>query len=812
MLRQTLRTLRRSGGVTVVAMLALALGIGANTAVFSVVNAVFLRPLPFAESDRLVVLSETNNNNPVSVSYPNFLDWRRQAPAFEAMAVTGPYEATLESRVPADRLPVTYVSADFFSILRTKPALGRDFRSEEDRQGAQPVVILSYRIWQTHFGSDRAILGAGINLDRRPYTVIGVLPPGFRFYRPADIFVPISDAVMRQALMLRENHNSLDAIARLRPGVTVEQAQTQMNTVAARLQSAYPASNTGVGVRVVTLRERISGQARQPVMILLAAVSLVLLIACVNVASLLLARAADRRKEMAIRAALGASRWHVLRQLLLESILLSVAGGALGILLSSWSFAGLATLVPASLDAGGLGIDLRVLGYTLLVSILTGVLFGLAPAADAWRLNLTGTLRDGGRTTAGTSTARVRDALVVSEVALALVLLAGAGLLLRTLNRLMNVPLGFQSEHLLTARISLPDSKDYPYERSAAFFEAMVEKAEAIPGVAEAGTISHLPLRGFFSSMVWFRDDRPTPERGKLPGADQRRASPQYFAAMGIPLLRGRLFTPADGRVTNFRQEELMDWVRKNRFSVVISESMAKRFWPGEDPVGKTFQPGFPEMGLQPVKILGVVGDVRDYGPDSEPVPTFYWSAYHFPARAATLVLRTRAGDPASMAAAVRRAVATLDPAATVSDVATMQSVVEDAVASRRLNMELLGIFAALALLLAAVGIYGVMAYAVNRRSHEIGVRMALGAGRSSVLRMVVGKALVLGGLGVLIGSLAALGLTRFIAGMLFGVPPADPLTFLCVAAILLAVAVAASCAPARRATRVSPIDALRSE
>jgi putative ABC transport system permease protein len=444
--------------------------------------------------------------------------------------------------------------------------------------------------------------------------------------------------------------------------------------------------------------------------------------------------------------------------------------------------------------------------------MFTGVLFGLAPAFDAWRLNLTGALRDGGRTTSGASTARLRDALVVAEVALALILLVVAGLLLRTLNQLMKVPLGFESERVLTARVSLPDSKEYPFERSAAFLEAVAAKVQAIPGVRTAGTVSHMPLRGFFSSMVWFRDDRPVPERGRLPVAEQRVASPEYFAAMGIPLLRGRLFTAADGRVTNFRQEEVLEWFRKNHFSVVISDAMARRFWPGEDPIGKTFRPGFPEMGLQPVKIVGVVGDVRDYGPDSDPAPTFYSSAYHFPQRAATLVVRTRGSDPAAVVSAVRRTVAALDPAATLSDVATVESIVSDAVGSRRLNMQLLGIFAALALLLAAVGIYGVMAYTVNRRSHEIGVRMALGAGQSNVVRMVVGKAVVLGGLGVVVGSVAALGLTRLIAGMLYGVKPADPLTFLSVAAILFAVTIAAACAPAWRATRVSPTIALRSE
>jgi len=811
MLRQTLRTLRKSRGVALVAVLALALGIGANTAVFSVVNAVFLRPLPYPDAGRLVTILETNDNDRTSVAYPDFLDWRPQASAFEAMAAVGPYEATLESRLPAERLPVTYVSADFFRILGMHPLLGRDFRAEDDRQGAHPVAILSNRIWRTNFGGDPAILGATVNLDRRPYTVIGVLPAGFRFYNPANVFVPLSDTVTRQMLALRENHNALDVIARLKPGTSLSEAQAQMNTIASRLRSAYPASNTGIGAQVIALRERISGEARQPLTILLAAVSLVLLIACVNVASLLLARAADRRGEMAMRAALGASRWHVLRQLLLESLILAIAGGLLGILICSWSFAGLARLIPSSINAGGIGIDWRVLGYTLLISIFTGVLFGLVPAFDAWRMDLIGALRDGGRTTGGSASARLRDGLVVAEVALALVLLTGAGLLLRTLTSLMNVPLGFQSNHLLTARISLPDSRDYPPERTAAFFNSMVSNVKAIPGVSAAGCISHMPLRGFFSSMVWFRDDRPVPERGKLPGAEQRVASPEYFATMGIPLLRGRLLTPADGRITNFRLEEAMQWFRTNHFAALISESMAKRYWPNEDPVGKTFRPGFPEMGLQPVKIVGVVGDVRDYGPDRDLLPTFYWSSYHFPQRGVTLVARTR-GDPAAIVPDVRHAIAALDSAATVSEVATAESIVDDAVASRRLNMQLLGVFAGLALLLAGVGIYGVTSYAVNRRTQEIGVRVALGAAPWSVVRLVVGKAIVLGLIGVLIGTAAALVLARLIAGMLFGVKPADPLTLCTVGAILLVLSIAASCAPARRAMRISPILALRSE
>jgi len=394
-----------------------------------------------------------------------------------------------------------------------------------------------------------------------------------------------------------------------------------MSTIADRLARAYPAVNTGIGVRVTTLRERVAGEGHRPVMMLLGTVCLVLLIACVNVANLLLAWAADRRKEMALRAALGASRWQVLSQLLLESVLLGVAGRALGMLLAPWSFASLVRLVPASVAAGGLSIDFRVLGFTLVVSILTGVLFGLAPAFDASRLKLNDALHDGERTTGGSARGRLRDALVVAELALALVLLVSVGLLLRTLHRLMNVPLGFNTEKILSVRVSLPDSNEFSAERSAAFFEQLVARLQNMPGVRSAGTISHMPLRGFFSYAVLFRDDRPIPERGKLPAADQRTASPEYFRTMGVPLLRGRLFTPADGRVTNFRREALLDWFKQNRFSVVISKTMARQLWPGEDPVGKTFRPGFPEMGLPPVTIVGVVGDVRDYGPDSGPTP-----------------------------------------------------------------------------------------------------------------------------------------------------------------------------------------------
>ncbi len=811
-IRYAVRTLLKSPGLTGIAVLALGLGIGANTAIFSVVNAVFLRPLPYPDADRLVEIAEgRSGGGRISVSYPNYLDWKKQADVFEAMAAHHVHDATMMVSGTAERIPAGFVAADFLRALRISPLLGRDFRAEDDREGAAPVAILTYKIWQTRFGSDPAVLGKPVSVDQRNYTVIGVLPAEFRFYQAMDVLIPISDTVTRSVLYMRENHNGVYAIARLDGGVTLEKAQAQMSTIAARLEKTYPAWNTGIGARVTGLRERVAGDSRQPVTMLLGAVSFILLIACVNVANLLLARASDRKKEMALRAALGASRWHVVRQLLTESVLLAIAGGALGILLARWSFAGLIRLVPASLAAGGLSIDLRVLGFTLLVSLLTGVLFGLFPALDGLRVNLSDAMRDGTRTTGASSRGRLRDALVVAEVALSLVLLVGAGLLLRTLDKLMNVRLGFRTEHMLMAKVSLPDSDAISFEQASAFYDRLVERAQAMPGVKSAGSIDQIPLGGMFSSAVFCRADQPIPPRGKLPSADHRVAHPEYFRTMGIPLLRGRLFTPADGRVGDFRRDRIAEWFRGKTFAVLINETMARRFWPNEDPVGKSFRYGFPEMNGPLVTVIGLVGDTRDYGPDSEAPPIWYWSGYQFPRRGVTLVVRSE-GEPGTLAAAVRRASAELDPSALVTDVRTAEQLVSGSVASRRLNMLLLAIFAGLALLLAVVGIYGVMAYAVNRRSHEIGVRLAMGATAGDIMRMVIGKAALLGGLGIAIGAVAALGLTRLISGMLFGVKATDPLTFGCVAAVLFGAAIAASYTPARRATKVSPLTALRCE
>lgn len=805
------RVLRKSHAFTSIAILALALGIGANAAIFSVVNALFLRPLPYPDAGRLVQLHESLNGSSIPVSYPNYADWRKQVDVFEDMASDATFSATMGGATP-QRIDIGYVSSGFFSILRLKPALGRDFTTDDDRPGAAPVVLLTDRIWRSRFNGDAAVLGRPVSIDKRPYTVIGILPAGFHFHRSADLYIPITDALERQFLSMRANHNNNVVIARFKPAATMEQARAQMDTVADRLQRAYPDVNTGLGIRVVTLREQVAGGARNAILMLLAAVGLVLLIACVNVANLLLARAAGREKEMAIRAAVGASRWRVVRQLLAESALLALAGGGLGILLARWSFAGLVRLVPSSVAAGGLTIDGRVLGFTLLVSLATGLLFGLAPAFDAMRLNLSSVMRDGTRSSGGgSSRGRLRDALVVAEVALALVLLAGAGLLIRTLDELMSVRLGFSTERTLTMQVDLPDAPDLTPLAASMFFEGLVERVQAMPGVESVGAISALPLSGNESSAVFYRDDRPLPPRAKLPSAANKVATPGYFRVLHIPLIAGRIYNAGDGRVGNFRREQAVEWFQKHSFAVVINQTMARRFWPGEDPVGKTFCFGYPEMKLAPMHIVGVVGDTRDHRLDAEPAPAWYFSSYLYPFNNLTLVVRTR-NEPLALAASVRRAAAALDSSALVSDVTTLEQTVARSVASRRVNMLVLAIFAGLALALAAVGIYGVMAYTVTQRRHEIGIRMALGAARGDVLRLVLGKAILLGTAGVALGGAAALGLTRLMASMLYGVKAADPLTFGCVAAVLFAVTVAASYAPAWRATRLDPLAALRCE
>ncbi|MGD0920526.1 MAG: ABC transporter permease [Terriglobia bacterium] len=800
-----LRMLARSPGFTAVAVLTLALGIGANTAIFSVVSTVFLRPLPYPDADRLVVINEGSKPMPEGpISYPNFLDWQTQSQVFDRMAAFQGEALTLVGvRVP-ESMPSLNASADFFPTLGVNPIYGRNFLPSEDKVGAPPVVIISNGLWQRRFGADPGLIGRSMRLKGtlgiRDFTVVGILPRDFEFYVPAELYVPIGLWGADGYLMKRENHDRTLAVARMKPGVSLEQARSQLETIAGRLQQQYPKTNTGFSVTVTPLRERVVGHVRRAVFVLLGAVGFVLLIACVNVANLLLARSVLRRKEVAIRIALGAGWGRVIRQLLTETALLGLAGGAVGLLLASWSSSAVARLVPPGLPVGGIAVDYRVLGFTLLLSLLTGLAFGLAPALHASELDLRGALKEGGRSsTESFRHRRLRSLLVVFEVALALVLLISAGLMIQSFRLLLKVDPGFNVQGVLTMGLDMSDPK---YQENPARFMAfnaqLLERVRAIPGVQYAGTVRPLPLGGGRSALPFYREDRPIPSGGDFPAADWHAASPGYFQAMGIRLIRGRVFADSD---------------RENTPRVaVISEGLARRYWPDEEPIGRRLRIGTPEMGLPWFTVVGVVGDTKPYGLEVSTPAELYVSCLQLGSWVdMSLVVRT-ASNPLGVAAAVRDQVLTLDKDMVVGDLQTMEQRLGGSLAGRRTNMLLLGIFAGLALVLAAVGIYGVMSYSVAQRTQEIGLRVALGARPADVLRLVVrqGMTLVLAGVGVgLAGSIA---FTRVLRSMLFEVTPTDLVTFAGVSLLLTAVALLASYLPARRATKVDPMVALRYE
>jgi putative ABC transport system permease protein len=804
-LRYGIRILLKSPGFTAVAVLTLGLGIGANTAIFSVVNRVLLRPLPYPDADRLVVINESSKPMPEGpVSYPNFLDWQAQNQVFDRMAAFQSEALTLVGVEVPESLPSLNVSADFFPTLGVNPIYGRNFLLSEDKVGAAPTVIMSYGLWQRRFGADPGLIGRSLKLKgtlgTRDFTVAGILPRDFRFYAPAELYVPIGLWGANGYLMKRENHDRTLAVARMKPGVSLEQARSQLETIASRLRQQYPATNTGFGVTITPLRERVVGHVRRAVLVLLGVVSFVLLIACVNVANLLLARSVLRRKEVAIRAALGAGWGRVVRQLLTETTLLGLAGGAVGLLLASWSSSALVGLVPPGSPAGGIAVDYHVLGFTLLLSLLTGVAFGLAPALQASELDLREALKAGGRSaTESFGYRRLRSLLVVSEVALALVILIAAGLMIRSFRLLLKVDPGFNVQGVLTVGLDMSDPK---YQENPARFMAfnaqLLERVRAIPGVQYAGTVRPLPLGGGRSAMPFYREDRPVPSEANFPAADWHAVSPGYFQAMGIGVVRGRDFADSDGPSTPQ--------------VAVISQGMARRYWPDEEPVGKRLRIGTPEMGLPWFTVVGVVGDTKPYGLEASTPAELYVSCLQLGSWVdMNLVVRT-AANPLGVAAALRDQVLALDKEMVVGDLQTMEQRLGGTLAGRRGNMLTLGIFAGLALVLAVVGIYGVMSYSVAQRTQEIGVRVALGARPADVLRLVVrqGMTLVLVGVGVgLAGSIAC---TRLLRSMLFEVTPTDPVTFAGVVLLLTVVALLASYIPARRATRVDPMVALRYE
>jgi predicted permease len=795
------RTLAKNPGFTAVAVVALALGIGANSAIFSVVNTVLLRPLPFKDPERLVMVWEKGNADefPInSTSAANFIDWRDQNQVFEGVAVMGRASFNLTGVGEPVRVDGRRVSANMFRLLGVEPQLGRAFLPEEDDPGAAAVVILSYGLWQRRFGSDPGVVGRPVTINGRSYTVVGVMSPQFQFPSPQDeLWVPIAFSPQEAA---NRGNNSYEVLGRMKPGVSLEQAQAEMNTIAARLKQQYPdVVKTDASV-VVSLHEQMVGDIRPALLVLLGAVGFVLLVACANVANLLLARAAVRRKEIALRTALGAGRLRLVRQFLTESVLLAALGGAAGLLLSFWGVNLLKSFIPENIsEVKAIGVDGRVLVFTLLVSLLTGLIFGLVPAAQAANLDLNEMLKEGGRdSSSGRGGNRVRGLLVVAEVAVSLVLLVGAGLLINSFLRLRNLDPGFRADNLLTMSVMLPQQKYPDHARRVAFFSELTSRVGALPGVRSAAVTNWIPLIMQGDTFGVSVEGRPDPGPDKRPDVITRVVSPGYFDTMGIRLLRGRQF------------EERLD--REDSPPVaVVSETTARRLWPGEDAVGKRIQPGNADPDGW-IEVVGVVNDVRQFELTSEPRLQMYLPYVQFqwfvPRQ---LVVKTDV-EPASLAAAVRKTVWELDKDQPVSDVRTMEEVLSNSIARQRFSTLLLGIFASLALLLAAVGIYGVMSYAVAQRTREIGIRMALGAQAGSVLRLMIGQGLKLASAGVVLGLAGALLLTRLMSSLLFGVSATDPLTLVTISLVLVGVALLASYIPARRAAKVDPLVALRYE
>jgi len=807
-LRYSLRRLAASPGFTALAGLTLALGIGANSALWSVVSGVLLAPLPLPEPGRLVVIWETRRDQRGSATAPDFLDWQRQARAFSGFGATTSTSVNLTGRGEPERLPAARVSAGWFPTLGVRPKLGRGFTAEEDREGGPRAVLLSDGLWRRRFGADPGIVGRTVEANGLASMVVGVMPATAVLPRSAEraeeLWLPL--ALTRGEIESTGSH-FLTVVGRLAPGTSTTAAAAEMRGIAAGISRLRPQSNTGLSVALVDLKDALVGEVKMPLLLLLGAVGFVLLIACANVANLLLARSAARQREIAVRAALGAGRGRLVRQLLTESLALAVAGGAAGLLLAAWSSDLLRTLLPANLPRrAAIGIDGRVLAFTLALTLLTGLLFGVAPSLAATRRDLQAALAEASRGSAGPGRQRLWGALVVAEVALAVVLLAGSGLLLRSFFTLTQVDPGFDGRGLLTLRVAAPSARYGTPESAVALYDQLLSRVQALPGVRSATAISDLPLADGGESLSIFFLGRPTPRVEDVPSVFARLVSPAALGTFGIPLLRGRDLTPAD---------------RQGALRVgLVNSTAARRFWPGEDPLGKqiTLDDGDP----RPLTVVGIAGDVRHFGLGSATRPELYFPYAQAPAlqwtwleRSMTLVVRV-AGEgeaaAAGLSAGVRGAVAAVDRDLPVYRVATMGEVRARSLAGERVYMLLLSLFAALALLLAAVGVYGVIAFAVTRRTREIGIRIALGAREGRVLGLVLGQGMAPVAAGAVLGLAAAAGLTRLLSRLLYGVAPVDPGTFAAAALLLAGVAFAASWLPARRAARIDPVVALRME
>jgi len=806
-LRYALRQLRKSPGFATVAVLTLALGTGANTALFSVINGVLLNPLPFPQSDRLVMLYESKPNfDQGSISYPNFREWQKDNHTFSAIAVSRPYAVSLTGVGEAEQVDNDFISSDFFSVLGVKPLLGRTFLKGEDEIGAAPVALVSEGLWKRKLGGAPDVLGMGLTLDGRRYTVVGVIPESFHLFHDYALYLPISQW-NNPLLTDRGAGLGMHGIARLKPDVTVAQAQADMDTVTRNLAAAYPDADKGIGAKVAPLKAQMVGRIKPILLVLLAAVGFVLLIACVNVANLLLARATGRAREFAIRLALGAGQARLVRQMLTESVLLALTGGALGLLLAHWGTRGALAALPAALPrASEIALDARVLAFTLAISLLAGILFGLVPTLRTSRPDLHDTLKEGGR---GASSARHRaqDIFVVAEMALALVLLVGAGLLLRSLMRLWSVNPGFNPQNVLSFSVATPPSmvKAKP-DAVRATLRELERNVAALPGVkAVSHTWGAVPME-WDDEMVFWPVGQPKPaSENDMSWALDYIISPDYLKVMGIPLQRGRFLTEQDKEHAPV--------------AVVVDDVFAQRYFPGQDPIGKSINL---QEWAAPAEIVGVVGHVKQWGLDADDTHSLraqlYLHCLQMPDSLMSgnftgtrILLRTDGTVPTSQVFdSVRRMSREISSEQVIYSTQTMDQLISETLAARRFSMILLGTFAALALVLSSVGIYGVISYLVARRMQEIGIRMALGADRADVMRLVLRDGMKLALAGVGIGVVCAFALTRVMTKMLYGVTATDPLTFVSVGTLLLLVALLACYVPARRAMRVDPVVALR--
>jgi predicted permease len=785
------RMLRKNLGFTLIAIITLALGIGANATLFSVINAVLLRPLAFNEPDRIARLYQWDH---LSVSPPNYLDVKNQSQLFEHLAVFGNRPGNITGADEPERVSVAGVSADFFKVLGVEPILGRTFLPEEDKPGGPLLAVLSYGFWQQRYGADPDIMGRTLTLDDFSYTIIGVMPPesqypsGAQFWRPLRVDFAAYD----------RGNQFLQVIGRLKPGVTWQQARAEMDTIAERLAREYPAANRRLSILVVPITDIVVGRIRPALLVLLGAVGFVLLIACANVANLLLARAASREKEVAIRAALGASRWRLIRQMLTESLMIALAGGALALLLAIGATKALVALGAGIPRVEEIAIDRRVLGFTFAISLLTSLIFGILPALQISKPKLNESLKEGGQGASGVSQPGLRSLLVISEVALSLVLLVGAGLMIKSFRHLRAVDSGFDQEHALSMRLSLPRVGYEQPAQIAAFYQQLLHSLAAVPGVDAVGAID---IRPFSGGNVRYATGMEGRLGGQIMAPDFYSATPDYFRAMGIPLLKGRVFTKQD--------------TAQSLPVTVISERVARHYFPNEDPIGQRITPDTPGDSIPTLQIVGVVGDIKHVGLLAESRPSIYVPFLQNHSNRHMYIVAQATGDAAALTDAVRGRIRKLEKNAPIYEINTMKQIVSNSVARERFSTILFAVFAAIALLLALVGVYGVMSYMVEQARHEIGIRMALGAQISDVYRLVMKQGMILALIGITIGVVAALALAKLIksfSDMLHDVSPTDSTTFVLIALLLLSAALVSCLIPARRATKVDPLVALRCE